>query len=437
MAFASFETGGGGWGGGPSELPPWLQQRHQQEQQQRQEQRAAAFTPNPQLQNNQNIPPNAYNQPLPAPTPAPTPAPAPAPTPAPTNGGGEYNTYLRGLVDSVRNNDPSAGINRAFDLQTQQAMGAMGEQWSDQTGAMGRLPSDNTSQDLKAVLTGKVMAPLAAQRASALAGAQQQGIANQMSLAGLLGQHESQQASLAQQQWQNQFQQSQFGHQQSQDSQRMAWEREQAANAQRYNQQQFDWTRQQQLLQNQASGISNASGQYTPPPANTAPSPFAGPAPNPRPEWSGPSFQGNGGITDINQIWANANGGIPLNPATTPGVAVRVGGGEGGGGGAAGGDPGYNNGGTPGNPNPGWHLPGNAPRAYTPVASGGNPNAGATPAGTFPTGRPATRPTTSGPLAGGGGGAFGSPPMGGAPRPGGPPVIAPRAPAPAPRGRIV
>lgn len=232
---------------------------------------------------------NGFGQPQGSAAPRPsseplTPSPAaPAGTPlnptgtaSPATPGGNptnFASYLQQLQSRVNSSDPSAGINDAF-RQMREYVGqqTVGEA-TGQMGARGLLPSDNTSQDLKAVLMGKAMTPIQAQHAAALSQAQQQGLDNQMSLARMMGDTERQ---TQQQQWEQQ----KFEYQKSQDAANRAFQQSQYDASQRAQQQQTDflrqqWEAQQKQLQTQnvAGGLTDASGNAIAPQSSATPAP--------------------------------------------------------------------------------------------------------------------------------------------------------------------
>lgn len=292
---------------------------------------------NPALGNNQNMPVTQWSNPSPAATPSPTPA------PAPTTGGGGQPDYLQQLIAKVNGYDPTQSINSAFDAQTQEAVKNVGGQWEGGMGSRGLLPSDNTSQDLKAVLTGKAMAPIAAQRAAALAGAQQQGLQNQFNLANMLS---DQERLKQQQQWQN----TQFEYTKSQDAATRAWQqaqfewqKQQAALQGGQWQKEFDWRNSQTNTSNVHGGVTDAQGN---PIAPGSQQPQRAPEPNYLDLIGGAG--GGGGARTLAEVLAaqgyTGGGGSGSGaPTTSTGHAY---------GGAAGGDPSPS---TFGQPTPGWN----------------------------------------------------------------------------------
>lgn len=172
---------------------------------------APVHVANPTLGNNQNMPVTAWSNPAPAAQPAPQPQPA---APAPGGGG----DLLSQLLAQAQAYDPSAQINQAFDLQTKQGLESMGMDWEDNLAARGVNPGAATGQDLKSRLSAQLLAPIAAQRASALAGAQGDKFNRLQSIYGL----QQQQQSLAQAQA---WQQKQFEWQQQQDAKDREWQR--------------------------------------------------------------------------------------------------------------------------------------------------------------------------------------------------------------------
>lgn len=180
-------------------------------------------------------PPDRPGQPVtyPAtPPPAAQPAPAPAaqpvaqPAPAAPDPLAELRAQLMGY-------DPTAGINEAHRLASQQALGNMGMEWEDNLAARGIDPGAATGQDLKSRLTAQVMGPLAAAHAQQLAAAQGDRLSRLQSLTGM----QLDQQRLSQQQaWQ-----------QAQDAEaRRRWDAEQA-----YRNSQTDYQHQQDARQNQ------------------------------------------------------------------------------------------------------------------------------------------------------------------------------------------
>ena len=308
-------------------------------------------------------------------------APQSAAPPTSQSSGSPYDSYIAQLQQRISGYDPTQGINAAFDAQTQQAAQQMGQQWSSDVGARGLLPSDNTSQDLKAVLTGKVMAPIAAQRAAALANAQQQGLSNQMTLAGLLG---DQQRYTQQQQWQQQ----QFDYQKSQDAANRAWQQQQDNANRDWQRTQFEWQKTQAQNANIAGGVTDAAGN-----------PIA-----PGGQSSGPgvrSYQNTGGGSAPVSGW-NGNTGVSNGGESAVDSWNRLGyggsgagpGGGGGGGGTASHIGGSADPSTFGQATD-WHLPGNAPRPFSGPATSaagapGPSNGGAVASNTW-------APRTSGP----------------------------------------
>lgn len=176
---------------------------------------------NPALTNGGNMPVTQWSNP----TPAAQPTPAPQATPAPAPGGG--SDLLSQLLAQAQAYDPSAGINQAFDAQTKLGLENMGMSWEDELASRGVNPGAATGQDLKSRLSAQLLAPLAAQRASALAGAQSDKLNRLQSLYGL----QQQQAQAAQDQT---WRQKQFEWQQAQDAKDRAWQ-----------QGQFDWQKTQ------------------------------------------------------------------------------------------------------------------------------------------------------------------------------------------------
>lgn len=172
---------------------------------------------------------------------------------APQGGGTDYNSYLQGLIGKAGAYDPTAGINDAFrqmrEYVGQQTVGDA----TAQMGERGLLPSDNTSQDLKAVLMGRAMNPIAVQHAQALANAGQQGLQNQMSLASLLSDARRQDQAQA-------WQQQQHEYQKQQDALNNQWRQQQANTANQQWQSQFDWNKQQASTQNIHGGITDPQG---------------------------------------------------------------------------------------------------------------------------------------------------------------------------------
>lgn len=137
--------------------------------------------------------------------------------------GGQYSGLLNDVLAQIRGYDPSGQINQAFDAQNSLALKQVGLNVEAQQAGRGLAPGDPAGRGLNARLTSEALAPLAAARATALAGA---GQGKLQMLAGLLpGLQQADQMAQASYwknlDWQNQQQDRQ--QQLADDAQRRQW----------------------------------------------------------------------------------------------------------------------------------------------------------------------------------------------------------------------
>lgn len=114
-------------------------------------------------------------------TPAPT-----TPAPAPGGSGNDLNSLLNELLADARSGKYLDSINSAYNLQSKQALEGAGLQTTDDLATLGMLPQDSKSRDLNARLIGQAMSPIAANRAAAIADAQQMQGNRIQSVAGMM-----------------------------------------------------------------------------------------------------------------------------------------------------------------------------------------------------------------------------------------------------------
>lgn len=142
----------------------------------------------------------------------------------PLNGGpGSYGGLLGEILGQIRGYDPTSAINHAYDLQNAEALKAVGLQAEAQQASRGLAPGDPAGRSLQAELTAKALSPLAADRAMALANAGQSRLQMQASL--LPGLQAAEQAAQAERWRQLQWQQAQQDRlqQQQDDALRRQW----------------------------------------------------------------------------------------------------------------------------------------------------------------------------------------------------------------------
>lgn len=272
---------------------------------------------------------NGAGQALPAAQPAPQPAPVQQAAPG---GGGDLMSQL---IAQLQGYDPNKAINDAFDAQSKLAAEAAGVDWNAQQAARGLTPGDNSSQDLHAQLVARLMGPLAAQRAQALAGAQGDKLGRMQSLAGMQLDQQRQAQQQAWQQAQDAENTRRWNAEQAARQGETSWQHEQAAQNAAWQQKLQGWQAEDRTRQNQLAGLQqqvdqrNLQQQLNPAtPVQNALSGYLGV----QPQASQPFSTGtsNGGETFQGMLERLGQGG-GAGPTTSTGMPM------GGGGGLAGG----------------------------------------------------------------------------------------------------